>query len=350
MGNHDYMSFNKGIISVNCMSVPDKGFIDATMTKDIAKIKFLSQKDKQSMQDYVPGGPDVIVNHVTGEVEYITRKELTKRYIHASGNKIRIAVLKNDKWYIVYAPCNIQYKIMKLPNNCSAMLPDGSPAKRGSYIVCRQDGNGQVLRQTMKDMSPKMFKKMFRIPMQPAIKRAMNNKNHSKQFTLFNANNTTSMGRMRSVTPRFDSSEINMNPSNINVPTVNEQEIASRLGHMGKALNSERPTFTPKMNTQNNNTKTFKPSFDRIKTANDEEKSKYPFTVVNRITDMDGALIGYVLMEVKTQRKKNIKPNDLAKFCAAKAVDNVMLVTREDGVQFLKGNGIRLENLPAVLL
>jgi len=342
MGNHNYISMNNGIASINCVEVPDKGFLDATLTKDIAKIKFLSAQDKKAMQEYVPGGPDVVVNHLTGEITYITRKELKKRYIHASGNKINIAVLKNDRWYIVYAPCNMQYKVMKLPNNCSAMLPDGSPAKRGSYIICRQDGNGQVIRETMKDIPPKAFKKMFRIPMQPVIKRAMESNNHSKEFTLFEANNRTNMNRIRSIKPHFDSSELDMNPDNINISAVSEQTSMPNIS-----------AFGTNKDTQNSRA-TFKPSFDRIKTkspdTNNTTQNKYKFTVVNRLTDMDGKLIGYVLMEISSQRKKNIKPNDLAKFCAAKAVDNVMLVTREDGVQFLKGNGIRLENLPAVLL
>lgn len=340
MGNHDYMSLgNKGVISINCVSVPDKGFLDAVKTKDIAKIKILSAKDKELMEDYIPGGPDILVHHITGEREYMRRSDVSKKFMHASGNKIKMSVLKNDKWYIVYCITKTPYKVMKLPNNCSAMLPDGSPAKRGAYIVCMQDPNGQVIRETMKDIPPNVFRKMFKIPIQPVIKRHMEG-NGSKLFTLFNGNRQNRNNFNRTVqnhVPEFDSSELNMNPGNINIPTVGETKTT--------------PTFRPKVSFGNSGGA--KKSFGSLNTGNTNNtpvQNKYPFTVVSRLTDMDGHLVGYVLKEIKSGKTKNVKPNDLAKFCAAKAVDNVMLVTREDGVQFLKGNGIRLENLPAVLL
>lgn len=334
MGNHDYITISNGIVSINCMSVPDKGFINATMTKDIAKIKFLSSKDKCSMKEYTPGGPDVIVNHITGEKELITRRELAKHYTHASGNKIKISVLKNDKWYIVYAPCSIQYKMIKLPNNCSAMLTDGSPAKRGYYIICKQDENGEIIRETMQDIAPSAFRKMFRVPMQPVIKRALEKKHHNKEFTLFSSKKKPNVNKIK--------------PEKLNNKTtsLDERADSNDIVVKKKPLNIADNTLNTNKNTQNN--------IDVAKhstgVTNNVAQNKYRFTVVNRLTDMDGKLIGYVLMEISTQRKKNVKPNDLARFCAAKTVDNVMLVTREDGVQFLKGNGIRLENLPAVLL
>ena len=87
MSNPNYMTQgSNGIINIDCNSVPDKGFLDAVKTKNIVKFRIMSHKDKAANADYVPGGPDVIVKHITGETQLITRKDLVKTYVHASEN------------------------------------------------------------------------------------------------------------------------------------------------------------------------------------------------------------------------------------------------------------------------
>ena len=86
------------------------------------------------------------------------------------------------------------------------------------------------------------------------------------------------------------------------------------------------------------------------------EQKKTDNTVVKNIKENidvvkeDKKVVGYAIEEITTGRKKNITTKQLATLCSMKVVENVMLVTREDGTKFLKGNGIKLENIPSVLL
>lgn len=328
MGVPNYMTQgSNGIININCNSVPDKGFIDAVKTKNIIKFKIMSPKDKAANKDYTPGGPDVIVQYITGENQLLTRKELAKTYVHASGNRIKLSVLKNDKQYLAYNVCNENYKVMKLPNNCIATLPDGTQTKQGSYIVAKADNNGQIDRSTIAVLSPAVFRKMFKIPLQPVIKRHMGgNSKTRKVFTLFTRNIDRKLSRRDNQTrlpkPAFNSSEIGMNPSNINISSTNDQ--------------------TPK--------KMWKPSINRPQNNNQNTMTHYKYRVTAKVVDMNGRMMGFSVLEIATGKTRNLKVNELTQLCMNKLVENVMVVRNQRGNLYLKGNGCSLENMQEVIM
>ncbi|MBO5388370.1 MAG: hypothetical protein J6A59_09550, partial [Lachnospiraceae bacterium] len=78
MGFEQYMrQGNNGEIQVACANLPNKGFIDAIKVKDICKLKFLTKQEKENI---APGSPDVMLKHITGEIEYISRSDISKKY------------------------------------------------------------------------------------------------------------------------------------------------------------------------------------------------------------------------------------------------------------------------------
>ena len=325
MGFEQYMrQGNNGEIQVACANLPNKGFIDAIKVKDICKLKFLTKQEKENI---APGSPDVMLKHITGEIEYISRSDISKKYTDANGNKLKMMFLKNDRDYIVYCNCNESYKILKLPNNCSGAFK-GKRVKPGDYVVMPIDSQGNPCREKMGIVSSKMFRKMFKIPMQAVIKRHMGS--GSKNFSLFKqlgANNRRPSINISSIAkntpvinlnvekqmkPRINSADLGINPSNIKIPTV-----------------------TDKINTVQ---------------SNRQENNKYKFTVINQILDMNGKLLGYSVKELDSGTIKQLNTAQLAVLCEQKLVNNVMLGTIErTGKKFLKGNGIVLKNLPSVL-
>ena len=328
MGVPNYMTQgSNGIVNINCNLVPDKGFIDAVKTKNIIKFRIMSPKDKAANQNYVPGGPDVIAQHITGETQLLTRKELAKTYVHASGNKIKLSVLKNDKPYLAYNTCNESYKVMKLPNNCIATLPNGTQTKQGSYIIAKADNNGQIDRSTITVLSPKIFKKMFKIPMQAVIKRHMGgNSNTKKVFTLFTRNKgrqLTQRNTQASIPkPAFNSSEIGMNPANINISSTND--------------NTHKRMWTPSINRPQSN--------------NQNTTSHYKYRVTAKVVDMNGKMMGFSVLDIATGKTKNLKINELTQLCMSKLVENVMVVRNQRGNIYLKGNGCSLESMGEVIM
>lgn len=326
MGNHEYAVIgNDGRVVFDCNTLPSNGFIDAVKTKNIAKIKIMSRQDKANYADYVAGGPDVMVKYITGETELVHRRDLSRRFLHSNGRPIKFSILKNDTTYVVYNICEENYKAFKLPNNCIAKLPNGMMAHNGFYIVAKADENGQIIRDTLTVVSPKYFRKTFKIPMQPALRAYIGKKSRigAGDFTLFTKNKTAN-NNMRNTVPRFNSSDLGMNPANIVVNSNTEQ---SRM----RDNNVVRPNVTNNSAVNKNN-------------------SQYRFKVTAKLTDMNGKLLGYAIQDLNTGATRNVRINELAGLCTKKLVSNVMIVTNQYGNKYLKGNGIQLESLQSLIV
>jgi hypothetical protein len=325
---------NNGGIVIDCNNVPDKAFLDANKTKTIAQARIMTKEEKASSPDFVPGGPDVILKYSTGERKLITRKELTSNFTHSSGNKIIIPFLKSNKQYYVYSNCSEKYKIMKLPENCIAILPNGTKSKPGCYIVAKEDANGQVDKSTISSMSPKLFRKSFKVPMQPAIQRHMNGggSKSSKSFKLFNRDSKPMMNTQAPMKSRIDTSEIGMNPANIHVSSINDTQKAPT-------------TWTPTMNGNHN----IKVNTQKTPLQPKAEVNKYPYKVTASLVDIEGRQLGYILQDNKSGKTRNVKVTELMQLCKAKTVENVKLVQNTSGKLYLQGNGCSLTNLPKIM-
>lgn len=318
-----------GTINIKTDLVPDKGFIDAIKTKNIVKFRIMSPKTKKATESYKPGGPDVVVSHITGETQVIYRKELVKNYLHASGNKIRISILKDDKQYLAYNICNEKYKIIKLPNNCVATLPNGVKTKSGYYVLARVNEAGQIDKNSITMISPNIFKKMFKIPPQEVVKRHLGRKSKSgKIFKLFNKDKQDKLNQRKreQIKPKFNSAEIGMNPSNINVASVNDKP--------------SNTVWKPTMNRVNREIVPNKPN---------SSNSHYKYRVTSKVIDIEGRMLGFAVQEIATGNTRNLKVNELTQLCMNKLVENVMVVRNQRGNMYLKGNGCSLESLPQVI-
>lgn len=332
MSNPNYITQgSNGMISIDFSSVPDKGFLDVVKTKDIIKFSIMSYKDKKDNKNYTPGGPDITAKHITGEVQLLDRRELVSSFVHASGNKIKLSILKSNTPYLAYNTCNEKYKAMKLPDNCVATLPNGVNAKPGSYIVTKVNENGQIDRDSFIMISSNIFKKIFKIPMQTVLKKHIGNESKTgKILNILNRNRNKQMNfnteKLQSNKTRFDSSEIGMNPVNINIGSINDSP--------------EKVISKPNISGQLNANK---------QTASTNNKSTYKYRVTAKLVDMNGKMLGFVVQEIATGRTRNLKINELTQLCMNKLVENVMVVRNMRGNMYIKGNGCRLEHLPQVI-
>lgn len=275
-------------------------FLDAVMTKDIAELTIISPKEKKAVgSKYKRGEPDIIVRHLDGRVERLYRTDVNGRFRHPNGKAVRLLLLKNSTKYPVYIDCYEKYKAVKVPKSYRVDF-NGRRLNGGGYIICKVDDKGEVLKETLRVISSDSFKRAFKIPESKYIKRAG-----------ICGNGT---GRKK----------------------LGVEEMKNGLANIRRV---------EQIQTNNRNTVVEKKT-EVVK----EDKSKYKYRVYQRITNIDKKVVGYAIEEITTGRKKNITTKQLATLCSMKVVENVMLVTREDGTKFLKGNGIKLENIPSVLL
>lgn len=275
-------------------------FLDAVMTKDIAELTIISPKEKKAVgSKYKRGEPDILVRHLDGRVERLYRTDVNGRFRHPNGKAVRLLLLKNSTKYPVYIDCEEKYKAVKVPKSYRVDF-NGRRLNGGGYIICKVDDKGAVLKETLRVISSDSFKRAFKIPESKYIKR---------------------VGIRENGTGR----------KNLGV-----EEMKNGLANIRRV---------EQIQTDNRNTVVEKKT-EVVK----EDKSKYKYRVYQRITNMEKKVVGYAIEEIATGRKKNITTKQLATLCSMKVVENVMLVTRDDGTKFLKGNCIKLENIPSVLL
>lgn len=361
MNSVDYMQNNDGNITMFCEQIPDKGFVDAIKIRNICMvcIRTIAQK-----KQYGGGGPDVDLISVSGEQSTITKKQLQSDFVHCNGKRIKVSFLKTGHKYYVYNVCKQPepYKVLKLPDNCKGSIGT-KEARPGSYIVCRANEDGTVNRDTMYVISDTMFKKCFKIPIQAVIKRHMY-RNANRSFGLFNPQR---LAEIRG----FNKQNSIQNIERSYAQNKNKQHTIS-LGtgiDMGIENNVSGPITMPgnDSNIQNKvvrmpnilpNRQIVKPQqqqpvrqSSQIASNNTENnKDQYKYTITHRVlSSTNSALLGYVVKELSSGRSKQLGIQQVMTLCERHLVNNVMLVKRDNGIKFLKGNNMRIESLPHIL-
>lgn len=346
MNNVDYMINNNGNIIMFCEQLPDKGFIDAIKVRNVCMVCLRTIKQKKQ----TGGGPDVDVMSITGEQEVITRKQLMDNYVHCNGKRINVKFLRNGHKYYVYNVCRQPepYKILKIPENCKGSIGT-KEAKAGSYIVCRANEDGTINRQTMYIVSEKMFKKCFRIPIQTIIKKHLY-KNTNKSFGLYNPQKLAEVrGYHKQNSIKNVERAYNQNistPHQISLGTGIDIGIQQpiKMTTIQKPVNMANKQIANTQVTKNQPVKT------QVNTVTQENKTQYKYTVTHRILGASNcALLGYVVKEISSGKSKQLRPQQVMTLCENHLIDNVMLVKRDNGIKFLKGNNMRLESLPHII-
>lgn len=323
MAFSDYCKqLNNGQIVITVDNLPMNVFIDAIKVRDIYKVTILGKQSRKGI--VAPGAGDVKMLSVLGQTGYITRKQLASEFTHVSGRKIALATLKNDKPYIVVRQCVERYKAMKIPDNCIGIFK-GRQVNKGSYAVLKTDDSGNIDSNTLAIVSSTVFRKMFKIPMQNIINKYMNKPNKSKNLTIFNKpisrvkhfNNPNGNMNTNTVKPRVNLADIGINPGNINI------------GRNTNAKVTETET-----------------SEQAVK------KSNYRFRVVAKLlsTQENKKLVGFSLEDLKDGTVRPYRLPQVTALCDKKLVENMILVTKENGTRYLKGNGIIIEQLPEILV
>lgn len=317
MSKRDYLSYiDNNHIRVDIEKVPDTAFIQANKVVEIGVAVILDRRTHDKLER---GGPDVSIKSVSGEKYIVTRKELCSNFKHASGKKIVLAFLKNDTPYPVYRTVAQSYRVLKLPNNYQGVLR-GKAVSSGSFIVCKADGNGALLKETMTTVAPKMFKKMFKIPMQEVIKCSMDSARKEQIQGI-----AVSIDKLRKAdTPITTNTGIRMGVKSLAKEPVDINNIKNML----KA---------------------------NLVKSNDNEigqKIRYPYKATHRIINGNNHnVVGFVIQEISTGKSKQITLDNVKILCRQRKVENIMLVEKDGtGLEFLRGNGIRLESLPEVLM
>lgn len=313
--------------------LPDCAFVNAIKTVDVCTARILSASERAEVNR---GGPDVEIISMDGERTLITRQQLCSQFTHCSGRRIKLQYIRTDTKYIVYRLCNVTCRVTKLPNNCIGKIGNKC-IKPGSFIIKGADNKIKVL-------SPRLFKKAYKIPLNDVIKRHMHG-GISRDFAMNNIYKSTSESRARLFND-FGSKQAQ--PIQINAP---KRPMMTMPQPQEKVINTLRQSTSPSQgfSRQNNSLRTHQQTSQNQRNAQTQVGA--PLTVTARLVNLNKQLVGFMVLNKATGQKRQMQLAQVKGLSKEHKIDNLMLVTKEGtNVQYLRGNGVIIQNLPEILV
>ena len=226
---------------------------------------------------------DIIVKSITDGSKYISREELYNNYMHISGNKVKMKYLASGKWYTLVRRVNRKCIAVGIPLNNNVMI-NSMAVNGGNVILCI--GNRVVV------VTKTQFKKMFIVKFKPSVR---NNRTANK---IARKASNVEQARIKD--------EINRDIDNINERVKAEQ-------NTNRAISSGKET------------------------------GKYK--IIANIVNAGDNVIGYVITDRKGV-KHEIPKSKAMMLCKEYKIANAEVVRNRNQKEFIRGNGVRLEELP----
>ena len=357
MALSNFITKNNDSLAINLNSMPDKGFIRANRVKNVVSFRLLADNEKRER-----GCPDVEIISVFGEKAVITRNELVKNYKFPTGKKIRISGLKKNTKYRALCADNREVYYTMVPENAVGYL-NSKPVPKGVVIVALGDGNGGINRNNISVMSLASFKKMCITPKTPEIVRNASRRN--KSLTVFDRKvadykrNKASGRKAQKLPNRNADNGVSMQEPRVmgnykEMPNMNlnNRQMMQSKGQMGP-MNSQggrvaRPVSTPN-GLMNQQVQAQQRSV--VPNQQGQQTKGYEFKAVCRLIDSStNKLVGFIIINRQNKQRK-IHIGEAVELCRQRKIINLMLSkkTNVDGsvTEYLRGNGISLEQLPA---
>lgn len=139
--------------------IPDLMFLPAVLKKDIRKAIMIPMEDRE------PGGPDILLESPLGFKDSAPRQKVVEVFRYNNGKKIKLGAWKKGDGNMVVADSNDTMYAIYIPPGYEMVIPTEEGNRRlsssGVYLVCADDGEGSIDRDSVFIISPKFFRKMF---------------------------------------------------------------------------------------------------------------------------------------------------------------------------------------------
>lgn len=317
---------------VNYIDIPDSLFIEAHKVRDIVKARPLNKREKEQAGR---GTPDIRIDPIIGTSYLITREMLVNNFRYTNGKKIKTSGWSSDKQYVVYRNNQEVVRVMQVPLSNTVKI-NGTMANEknrrlGDYIVCPINSDGTPNRNEASIVSAAIFKKMCYIPEQDVI---VNHRgSHNRLFNLGAAIQNRLNRQSSKVTNNFDNIMQRPNSNTIN------NKIAMGGGFSGVNRNmASQNSVTPRVNNAETKTE-LPPAYNN--------RNNYQYQIISQIHNNFGKRIGFVIQAINGETKE-ISKDTAIKLALGKKLANVEVVTTSSGEKFLRGNSIKLDDLPII--
>lgn len=300
---------------VTLSSLPDDLFMPVIKKVDIVSARILSRQEREQL-NVQRGGADVLIETPSGRSMLITRNQLIENYRLLNGGKIKLSSWKNGVNYLIMKPANSNAFALMVPRKYAIVLDNNvsnSVGMPGVYVVCDSSEDGSIDKSSAHVVDRILFRKMYNMPQNDIIAR------FSHRGQLKKGNNIVRDINVNVRPSNVDGNNVNMHLSNIDSNNVKgEKSVAVKEG----------------LNFSNN------------RVIKEEGDGRY-FTAIGKLVNNDGKIVGFVVRD-KKGNTRNVTKVEMLRLCENRLVDNIVAVYKEGtNTRYLRGNGIKIEDLPS---
>lgn len=391
-------------MTVEYNNIPDNWFIEAFLERDIRIARLVPYKER------IPGEPDIIVSSILGNTENIFRKSLVKDFRYTNGRRIRLGAWKEGREVIIMSNGpREKYYVAFVPGRCTVNFSGKlKKSKDGMYIVLGCDELGNLDRTDVRVINSSIFRKIFKIygdiEAQKEEAKAKATARKRKTAAARSRSMPYDMGDMgaeqdfnypdqdfgyqehgqdyvednepisRGILDMLDSMET---PESRTIGNTFEPDgLYGRDGYRtpmdydyGREYTSETDRI-PRNDYPVNLSKPDEPSRPSIdlnkperpsrftdidsilssnmSTSQRESKTAKRYTVIGKC-EHEGQIVGFKILDRQTGREGKLSISSVKELAEKKLIDNIVLVENK-GVQYIRGNGIKITDLPSIMV
>jgi len=316
-----------GSVRISLDEIGDQAFIKVIKSVNLVRIYVCDRSERREHGMYRGSefcGGEVSVNSETIEKEYVFCDGKRVKKLYLKGGKSYDAIKISDRAEKIYGA-------MLVPDNCEVFVGNRIIGAN-NYIVIGINDMGDIDRSKVFIVSKQTFRKVFRVPMQKII------------FKYIGKPKNTSIGKG---SEHKELSDINKNVDARKIKLSGAVKYRDKQDH-GNAMGNDI-----RIGTVENESRKIKnrENRDRVIEHNHEyktnENNNYKYRATARVVDFNGNLYAFEIVDIKNGNRNIVNMNKMRELCDSKAVENIMCVSSK-GKKFLKGNGIKMSDLPEI--
>ena len=326
-------------------------FLPAINLVEIARVRVLSFDERKKKK---PGSPDVEVFPLIGKPYLISRKELSSQFRYTNNFRVRANGLSPKQKYVVYRKTNRPVWVLKVPKyiaidngNIKANTRTGAS---GDYIVCLAGQDGEIDLESVSVVRAKTFRKMCVIPYAASIMKAMRSRRKMRPQEFLRQGIFHYVPSVHS--DGSDNEPQKSGNTENHVRSTPQQRVITqrptRVPTQSKPVDPEDGFRQLSQAWRNGASSPQNGQMARPTEPSTRNNGKPSLKFVAQLCNSKGVRVGFVVMQVDGAKKK-VSNGTALNLAAAGLVSNAEVVSNNPGGDpFLRGNGVRLSDLPIV--
>lgn len=334
---------------ININNLSDAMFLPVMQYRDIARAKILPFKDRK------PGGKDIVIKDLFGTERTMTRQDFMATYRYSNGKPIKLSYWKNDKQIVVLGNTQRMYYGLLIPKGKKAIVTqDGNTQqintiKSSVYLLCNATEDG-IDRSRYMVIPERTFKSAF--SMSGSLQE--NIKTDSRLLRIIHNRKE----KLRKLQEQRQAEELQRKHMQMQARQrkLEQQQLKARLEAEQKAAQAqakqrqlEQQRLMAQLEAEQKAAQAEQARAEQAaKQAAQQTAQQAKFKAVAKLLFND-EVVGYALQDNQNNVYK-VSKNDVISLADAGSISNMSVRRLQTGQTYLYGLGIRLAELPDILM